>query len=181
MNLNLFPLFSSFAIELSVPAPLVAREWVANVQFSSGDHPITTQTKLNWPNDVLPKLPLATTHKGHVWRTGIQNKWYLSRSLPAYAPSKYIQWVLGNFMLSNFCFAFQEFTIYPWSKFYAQQIRTRLRSRLMWYQILIWYETWIKVVGIILRWSLFRRKPVGGCCWFLVAVGECWLLVVGGC
>lgn len=83
-----------------------AREWVANVQFSSGDHPITTQTKLNWPNDVLPKLPLATTHKGHVWRTGIQNKWYLSRSLPAYAPSKYIQWVLGNFMLSNFCFAF---------------------------------------------------------------------------
>ena len=98
--------FSSRLFSSSTVGPPSAREWVANVQFSSGDHPITTQTKLNWPNDVLPKLPLATTHKGHVWRTGIQNKWYLSRSLPAYAPSKYIQWVLGNFMLSNFCFAF---------------------------------------------------------------------------
>ena len=60
MNFNLF---SSFAIELSVPAPLVAREWVANVQFTTTDPPITTQTNLNWPNDEIA-LSLPPAHKG---------------------------------------------------------------------------------------------------------------------
>ena len=55
----LFPLFSSSnALGLGVPPPPLAREGAANVQFTT-DHPITTQTKLNWPNDVLPKLPSA--------------------------------------------------------------------------------------------------------------------------
>ena len=62
MNFNLF---SSFAIEPSVPAPPVAREWVANVQFTtaiSSDYNANEPELAKW---CFAEIALSLLHPAH--------------------------------------------------------------------------------------------------------------------